>query len=179
MADKTASSYSVAPSGNGKINTDILGNTIYQNNYVFYAREAAADETDRQENYDFLEGFSEWLEEQNEESNLPKLPGRYKAEELRVSNIMLFDINEDGTGLYQVQLQLEFRKESDNMSKYEVLKAISDIKVFSSLIFDILKDKETPNEIESLLAEEIPEEGLQVLESIARKGYPLSLERKQ
>ncbi len=111
MADKAVSSYSVAPSGNGKINTDILGNTIYQNNYVFYAREAAADETDRQENYDFLEGFSEWLEEQNEESNLPKLPGRYKAEELRVSNIMLFDINEDGTGLYQVQLQLEFRKE--------------------------------------------------------------------
>ncbi len=111
MADEKVSSYSVAPSGNGKINTDILGNITYQNNYVFYAREAAADEIDRQENYDFLEGFSEWLEEQAAEGNLPELPGKYKAEELRVSNIMLFDVNEDGTGLYQVQLQLEFRKE--------------------------------------------------------------------
>jgi len=111
MADESVSSYSIAPSGNGKINTDILGNTTYQNNYVFYAREAVSDEIDRQENYDFLEGFSEWLEEQNSEGNLPALPGRYKAEELRVANIMLFDVNEDGTGLYQVQLQLEFRKE--------------------------------------------------------------------
>ena len=111
MADKSASSYSIAPSGNGKINTDILGNKIYQNNYVFYAREAAADEIDRQENYDFLESFGEWLEEQNEDGNLPALPTGYTAEELRVSNIMLFDVNEDGTGLYQVQLQLEFRKE--------------------------------------------------------------------
>lgn len=111
MADEKASSYCVAPSGNGKISSDILGNRMYQNNYVFYAREAAADEIDRQENYDFLEGFSEWLEEQSAEDNLPKLPTGYKAEELRVSNIMLFDVNEDGTGLYQVQIQLEFRKE--------------------------------------------------------------------
>lgn len=111
FADEKASSYSVAPSGNGKISTDILGNTTYQNNYVFYAREAVSDEIDRQENYDFLEGFSEWLEEQNAEGKLPELPGKYKAEELRVSNIMLFDVNEDGTGLYQVQLQLEFVKE--------------------------------------------------------------------
>jgi hypothetical protein len=111
FADKEISSYSVAPSGNGKISSDILGNRTYQNNYVFYAREATADEIDRQENYDFLEGFSEWLEEQNQEGNLPDLPANYKAEELRVSNIMLFDVNEDGTGLYQVQLQLEFRKE--------------------------------------------------------------------
>lgn len=111
MADEKVSSYSVAPSGNGKVKSDILGNTTYQNNYVFYAREAASDEIDRQENYDFLEGFSEWLEEQIAEGNLPVLPGRYKAEELIVSNIMLFDINEDGTGLYQVQLQLVFIKE--------------------------------------------------------------------
>ncbi len=111
FADEKISSYSVAPSGNGKISSDILGNRTYQNNYVFYAREAASDEIDRQENYDFLEGFSEWLEEQNEDGNLPDLPANYKAEELRVSNIMLFDVNEDGTGLYQVQLQLEFRKE--------------------------------------------------------------------
>jgi hypothetical protein len=111
MADEAVSSYSVAPSGNGKISADILGNKTFQNNYVFYAREAAANEVDRQENYDFLEGFSEWLEEQNEEGNLPVLPAGYKTEELRVSNIMLFDVNEDGTGLYQVQLQLEFIKE--------------------------------------------------------------------
>lgn len=65
------------------------------------------------------------------------------------------------------------------MSKFEALKSITDIKKFSSLVFDILKGKETPEEIENQLAEEITEDGLQTLESIARKGYPLSLECRQ
>ena len=63
--------------------------------------------------------------------------------------------------------------------KFEILKAITDVKTFSSLIFDILKDKKTPAEIESLLAEKITEDELQILESIAQKGYPLSFDRKQ
>lgn len=104
------SSYALAPSGNGGIKTDILGNKTYQNNYVFYAREAAADEVDRQENYDFLESFSEWIEEQNSNKNFPVLPANYLVEELIVSNILLFDIDEDGTGTYQVQIQLIFTR---------------------------------------------------------------------
>lgn len=104
------SSYALAPSGNGKTTTDIIGNRTYENNYVFYAKEAAADEIDRQENYDFLENFSDWLEEQNEVDNFPVLPAGYEVEGLEVSNAMLFDIDEDGTGLYQVQIKLIFTK---------------------------------------------------------------------
>jgi len=104
------SSYALAPAGNGKIITDIVGNKTYQNNYVFYAKEAAADEVDRQENYDFLESFSDWIEEQNEEENFPTLPANYQVKEIKVSNILLFDIDEDGTGTYQVQIQLIFTK---------------------------------------------------------------------
>jgi len=102
------SSYALAPAGNGKIVTDITGNKTYQNNYVFYAKEAAADEVDRQENYDFLESFSDWIEEQNDKENFPVLPANYQVEEIKVSNILLFDIDEDGTGTYQVQIQLIF-----------------------------------------------------------------------
>lgn len=112
LTDQTnqSSSYALAPSGNGKIITDIAGNKTYQNNYVFYAKEAAADEVDRQENYDFLESFSDWIDEQNENENFPILPLNYSVEEIQVSNILLFDIEEDGTGLYQVQIQLIFTK---------------------------------------------------------------------
>lgn len=110
---ESASSYALAPSGNGKVTEDILGNKTYENNYQFFAREAAANETDRQETYDFLEDFCDWLEEQNEEDHLPQLPGRYLAEELTVTNLMLFDIDEDGTGTYQVQLKLIFTKRKE------------------------------------------------------------------
>lgn len=65
------------------------------------------------------------------------------------------------------------------MTKFEVLKGITDVQKFSELIIDILGEKKTSADIKELLSEEITEEGLQMLESIARNGYPLSLERKQ
>ena len=113
MTDGTGekpSSYSLAPSGNGRITRDITGNTTYANNYVFYAREPAADEVDRRSNYDFLEGLTRWIEDKSDANDMPELGGDYKVEELTVTNAMLFDIDENGTGLYQVQIQIRFTK---------------------------------------------------------------------
>lgn len=107
--DENPSSYALAPSGNGKTVTDIIGNKMFENNYVFYAKEAAADEVDRSENYDFLEDLQDWLDDQNDIGNLPVLTGRYEAESIDVTNAILFDI-EDGVGLYQVQIKLTITK---------------------------------------------------------------------
>ena len=65
------------------------------------------------------------------------------------------------------------------MTKFTVLVSITDVKKFSELIFDILKDKKSAQEIEVLLNEEYSEEGLQTLRSIAQGGYPLSLDGLQ
>ena len=65
------------------------------------------------------------------------------------------------------------------MTKFEVLVSIPDVKKFSELVFDILKDKKSAKEIEILLNEDYPEEGLQTLKSIAQGDYPLSLEGLQ
>ncbi|MDR2022122.1 MAG: hypothetical protein LBQ71_02450 [Hungatella sp.] len=65
------------------------------------------------------------------------------------------------------------------MTKFEVLKGITDVTKFSELIFDVLKDMKTPDEVKNILSDEISEDGLRTLESIARNGYPLSLERMQ
>lgn len=65
------------------------------------------------------------------------------------------------------------------MNKFEILKSITDNKTFSSVIFDILSDKKTPEEIENFLAEDVSEEGLRGMEALALKGYPLSLDFKQ
>ncbi len=113
LTDQTGeypSSYALAPSGNGKISKDILGNRTYQNNYVFYAKENSADEIDRQDNHDFLEDFCDWLEERNDNQDFPTLPQKYEVGKIQVSNAMLFDLYEDGTGLYQIQIQLIFKK---------------------------------------------------------------------
>ena len=94
--------------------TDILGNVTYQNSYIFIAKEHGGDEVDRQDNYDFLEGFCQWLEGRNERRDLPQLPSPYLPVSLEVSNVMLMDIEEGGAATYQVQIQFEFEKRSNN-----------------------------------------------------------------
>ena len=46
-----------------------------------------------------------------DEQQLPELPGKFTAEDMTVSNCMLMDIEEDGMGIYQVQIQLKIKKE--------------------------------------------------------------------
>lgn len=65
------------------------------------------------------------------------------------------------------------------MTKFKVLVSVTDVKKFSELVFDILRDKESAEEIEKFLSEDYPEEGLQTLMSIAQRGYPLSLDGLQ
>lgn len=108
--EASPSSYAVAPTGNGKINADILGNRTYQNSYMFMAKEAAGAEADRQDNHDFLEALSEWMESRAEDGDFPALPTGYEVEEIAVSNGMLLDLYDDGTGLYQIQINLIFTK---------------------------------------------------------------------
>ncbi|QIB68265.1 hypothetical protein Ami103574_02575 [Aminipila butyrica] len=111
--DEGPSSYALQPTGNSVTRKDILGNKTYEHDYVFYAKEAAGDEVDRQDNYSFMEGLFSWLEDQDEAGNFPELPTGYTAEGLTVANIILFEL-EERVGLYQVQIKLRYRKENPN-----------------------------------------------------------------
>lgn len=110
LTGKTAGC-SLAPAGNGKTETDILGNRTYRNLYVFYAKEAVLDEADRRESYDFLEGFTDWLEERADADDYPVIPG-CTVDGIEVSNLLLYDVDDNGTGTYQVQIQLTITKRS-------------------------------------------------------------------
>lgn len=101
------SGFALQPTGNDTYKEDVLGNKFYLNNYIFYVRENAREEEDRASNQDFLEDFSLWIDAQK----LPALPGNFTAEKITVSNCMLMDIEADGTGTYQVQIQLKIKKE--------------------------------------------------------------------
>lgn len=104
------SSYALAPAGNSVTQTYITGKRTYTNNYVFYARESILDEADRVENHDFLEGFTEWIEERAENEDFPELSGGYVVDSIGVSNLLLFDVDENGIGTYQVQIQTKITK---------------------------------------------------------------------
>jgi hypothetical protein len=86
----------------------ILGNVTHTNNYVFYAREAADEEANRAENYDFLESLSDWIEQKNADKDFPALSSPRVVNEISVSNAMLFNVEDNGLGTYQVQIQLVY-----------------------------------------------------------------------
>lgn len=108
-----AGSYALSPSANGILKRDILGNATYQNSYIFTAKERGGDEVDRQDNYDFLEGFCQWLEGRNERRDLPQLPSPYMPVSLEVSNVMLMGAEEGGEAIYQVQIQFIYQKNNE------------------------------------------------------------------
>ncbi len=107
--DNEPSSYAVAPAGNSKTVEDIIGNRTYINNYVFYAREFTTSEVERQENYDFLDAFFEWIEDNNDNEIYPQITG-YDVEEIVATNVILYEVDEDGRGTYQIQIQLKLTK---------------------------------------------------------------------
>lgn len=108
-----AGSYALSPSANGILKRDILGNVTHQNSYIFTAKEHGGDEVDRQDNYDFLEGFCQWLEGRNERRDLPQLPPPYMPVSLEVSNVMLMGAEEGGDAIYQVQIQFIYQKNNE------------------------------------------------------------------
>ena len=102
-------SYALQPSGNSKTVQDISGNRTYINNYVFYAKAYTVSEADRQDNYEWLDDFFEWIEENDENEIYPHIPG-YTVESISATNVLLYDVDDNGKGTYQIQIQLELRK---------------------------------------------------------------------
>lgn len=65
------------------------------------------------------------------------------------------------------------------MTRFEAVKAITDAKKFSELIYDLINHTEDEKQLAELLEGELTEKELQTLTSIAHSGYPLSLDGRQ
>lgn len=66
------------------------------------------------------------------------------------------------------------------MTKFEVLRGVSGVKEFASLIFWMARKSETEEELAKDLSMELTEEGLRTIKSAAQSGnYPLSLDGMQ
>ena len=103
-------SYALASAGDSVTTEDIAGNRTYTKNYVFYARESVFEEKERAMNHDFLEGLTEWIESRADNDDFPQLSGGYEVDSISVSNLLLYDVGEDGMGVYQVQIKVEITK---------------------------------------------------------------------
>lgn len=111
--EEQAGSYALALSGSSSLGSDCLGNEQYQSSFVFYAKEASANEIDRKENHDFLEEFGRWLEGRNRNGDFPDVGDNCVTTGITVANAMLYGVDEGGTSLYQIQIQLFYERKNE------------------------------------------------------------------
>lgn len=66
------------------------------------------------------------------------------------------------------------------MTRFEALRAVTGVREYSALVYDILRDKKNQDDMTEFLSEELTENQLQTIMSIAKSGnYPLSLDGLQ
>lgn len=66
------------------------------------------------------------------------------------------------------------------MTGFELLQSITSAKTFSEIVFDLIRYANSPLELTDLLSQELTEEQLQTVKSIADDtNYPLSFSGKQ
>lgn len=110
---KTPTQYALVPLPGAQILETYLNEaTLRQFPFALQSMEYTADDDTRAANYEFYEGFSEWIESQNKAGSLPALDAGKTTESIHVlGQPILFEFGESGTGIYQIQCRLIYRQE--------------------------------------------------------------------
>ncbi|ADL53213.1 chloramphenicol resistance protein [Clostridium cellulovorans] len=89
----------------------INGDSLRQLQFTFCSRESySADVLQNIANSKFYEDFANWVEEQNDNENLPLLANKFEATEIKVlTNGYAVQVSED-TARYQIDLRLKYMK---------------------------------------------------------------------
>ena len=107
---------SIAPSGLVEISRteDILGNVTVQNQYnfglYFVMIKAPEDDVGATENADWLMEFQRWVQEQSIRRLVPVFGDDPRSETVKAQNGVNEYADREGTGIYVVQLSINFTK---------------------------------------------------------------------
>ena len=84
-----------------------------QYQYMLLLKSSSEDDIQRLTNLDWLDDFSDWLDEQNRTKNYPDLGEDKKVESVSCANALTYQESEDGSvSVYSLQLYFDIRKES-------------------------------------------------------------------
>lgn len=80
-----------------------------QYQYILLLKANSEDDLQRLENLDWLDDLSDWIDEQNQSKNYPKLNNK-KIKEVSCANAITYETSEDGTvSTYYLQLYFNVR----------------------------------------------------------------------
>lgn len=102
--------YAVAATGSDLLRRYIRRGGDWQNTYVLYARFLGKENPQRKRNARFLQNFMDWAEDRARRHDFFPIP-RGQVRNIEVSGGMLFEANDNGDTIYQVQIKLSYYKE--------------------------------------------------------------------
>lgn len=80
-----------------------------QYQYILLLKSNSEDDLQRLENLDWLDGLSDWLDEQNQSRNYPVLESR-QVKKVSCANAITYETNEDGSiSTYYLQLYFNIK----------------------------------------------------------------------
>lgn len=83
-----------------------------QYQYMLLLKSESEIDLQRLSNLNWLDDFSDWLDEQNKEKNYPILDDNKIVKNVSCANAMTYEENEDGSiSVYSLQLYFDIRKE--------------------------------------------------------------------
>jgi hypothetical protein len=118
--DKAPANGGLFPSGLVEVERrkDIVGNVTVANQYNFalycVLEKSQHDDAGATYNADWVMAFQEWVQAQSVMGLAPTFGDEPRAEKISAQNGMLYETDNEGTGLYMVQISVQFKK------KYEV-----------------------------------------------------------
>lgn len=107
---------SIDPSGLVELSrrSDILGNVTVENQYnfglYFVLAKSPEDDVGAKENADWLLDFQQWIQEQSIRRKVPVFGDVPESETISAQNGKVEAADEEGTGIYSVQLSVTFTK---------------------------------------------------------------------
>lgn len=105
--------YSIVPlAGTRKVSTYVHGNSGEREfTFALQSNRFTADEAERVGNIEFFESLAEWLDDQTELGNLPTLASGFNTYSIEALGFgYLFEQGDSQTGIYQIQMRLEYSK---------------------------------------------------------------------
>lgn len=111
--DSGADVYSISKSPNTVVTPYVDGSKLITEYYQFFARKSTQDDDDRIDNQEVLAELEEWVEEQNENEELPDLSevGSLYCQEVEVSSTATITSQEDDNAIYQLTIAIKYLKE--------------------------------------------------------------------
>lgn len=98
----------VSPSSENVIKRYLNGDEVKEANFQIYLNAYTQENYDRVQNTQFVDKMKEWINRQNKMKVFPEIGENKTCRKIEANNGMIYDTNQNGEGLYLLQVKITY-----------------------------------------------------------------------